>query len=293
MKKNKFKSKKGMTLIEVIISVTLLSILIVPLSSIVMSSLKNSKDGEYRQKASYIGQKIIEELKSYDYIKLDSEGSFKLLDGDKITKNTSENNFTGKFQRTIFGAVDENKRPGETKFNVEITMKKNEDFNFDNTNKIDESKVKYKITFEKDVFEYNAYINDKTSEKLVVTEDLVFNINQNNLEIYNKSNNQIKISAEGTVGKDNILLINIKNTYDKLININLSNNVNNLFQIYLLKDSDINNIKINPYKGDILLSEINSSLDNISNMYIYEVLVKDSKNKVLFRGSSSSNIIIK
>lgn len=293
MKKNKFKSKKGMTLIEVIISVTLLSILIVPLSSIVISSVKNSKDGEYRQKASYIGQKVIEELKSYDYLKLDSEGSFKLLDGDKITKNTLENNFKGTFERTIFGAVDEENRPGETKFNVEVTMKKSEDFNFDNINKIDESKVKYKVTFEKDASGYSVYISNKVSEKLIVTEDLVININENNLEIYNKSNDKIKISAIASEGKDNSLLIDVKNTYDKSTNIILSNNVNNLLEIYLLKDSDLNNIKINSYKGNVILSELNNDLNNIANMYTYEVVVKDKNEKVLFKGSSSSNIVIK
>lgn len=293
MKKNKFKSKKGMTLIEVIISVTLLSILIVPLSSIVMSSLRNSKDGEYRQKASYIGQKLIEELKSYDYIKLDSEGSFKLLDGDKITKNTEENNFTGNFERTVFGSVDENKRSGETKFNVEVTMKKSEDFNFDNINKVDESKVKYKVIFEKDASGYSVYINDKTSPKLIVNEDLVFNINENNLEIYNKSNDSMKISVTASEGKENYLLIDVKNTYDKSTNIILNNNVNNLLEIYLLKDSDLNNIKINSYKGNVILSEINNDSSNVANMYTYEVVVKDSNEKVLFKGSSSSNIVIK
>ena len=41
MKNNKAKVKKGITLIEVIISVALLSILIIPLSTIVITSLKN------------------------------------------------------------------------------------------------------------------------------------------------------------------------------------------------------------------------------------------------------------
>ena len=111
MKNNKIKAKKGMTLVEVIISVTLLSILIVPLSGIVISSLKNSKDGENKQKASYIGQKVIEELKAYDNLVLKTEGSekyFELLDGDKIRENIAEDGFIGSFERTIFFFVNFN-----------------------------------------------------------------------------------------------------------------------------------------------------------------------------------------
>ena len=192
MKKNKFKSKKGMTLIEVIISVTLLSILIVPISSVVISSLKNSKNGEYRQKASYIGQKVIEELKAYDYIKLDSDRSFKLLDGDKITKDATNDTFAGTFERTVFGAVDEKNRPGEAKFNVEVTMKKNDDFNFDNINNSDGINAKYGVVFKNSGSVNTVYINGKNDEYLLVTGDLVFEANEESLEIYIKSNDTIK-----------------------------------------------------------------------------------------------------
>ncbi|WP_352416857.1 type IV pilus modification PilV family protein, partial [Clostridium tertium] len=93
MKNNKVKAKKGMTLIEVIISVALLSILIVPLSGLVMSSLKNNISAEYRQKASYIGQKVLEELKAYDKITLKNDAGkkyFELLDGDEIIQDLKE-----------------------------------------------------------------------------------------------------------------------------------------------------------------------------------------------------------
>ncbi|MDZ7548384.1 type IV pilus modification PilV family protein, partial [Clostridium perfringens] len=107
MKKEKLKAKYGMTLIEVIISVTLLSILVVPLSGLVISSLKTNKGAEHKQKASYIGQKVLEEIKAYDEITLKDDTGvkyFQLLDGDKIEKNSlSENKFTGSFKRTMYG----------------------------------------------------------------------------------------------------------------------------------------------------------------------------------------------
>lgn len=299
MKMNKFKIKKGMTLIEVIISVTLLSILLVPLSTVVISSLINSKDGEYKQKASYIGQKVIEELKAYDKITLKSDnpdGSdryYELLDGDKI-KEISENNFVGNFERTIFGAIDETNRPKETKFKVEVTMKRNSSFNFNNTNNIDEAKAKYKIVFENKGIGYTVRIESDISQELIVSDELVFNVNNEGLEIYNKSDDKIKIYTSALDDKENILLIDVKDTYDKATNINLSNNSKDLLEINLIKEKSLNNIKINSYKGNILLSEFNKDyLNNIANMYNYEVVVKDISDKVLFKGSSSSNNIIK
>ncbi len=299
MKMNKFKIKKGMTLIEVIISVTLLSILLVPLSTVVISSLKNSKDGEYKQKASYIGQKVIEELKAYDKITLKSDnpdGSdryYELLDGDKI-KEISENNFVGNFERTIFGAIDETNRPRETKFKVEVTMKRNSSFNFNNTNNIDEDKAKYKIVFDNKGIGYTVRIESDIPQELIVSDELVFNVNNEGLEIYNKSDDKIKIYTSALDDKENILLIDVKDTYDKATNINLSNNSKDLLEINLIKEKSLNNIKINSYKGNILLSEFNKDdLNNIANMYNYEVVVKDTSDKVLFKGSSSSNNIIK
>ena len=90
-----------------------------------------------------------------------------------------------------------------------------------------------------------------------------------------------------------MLLIDVQSGYDKPTNINLINNTKSTLEVHLLKDSGINNIKISSDKGNVLFSEINRNVSNIANMYNYEVIVRDSKGKELFKGSSSSNIIIK
>ena len=84
---NKFKKNKGITLIEIIISVALLVILFVPASSIILNMIRGNIKAENRQQAAYLGQNILDEL-SDDMnftIRSDDKGDyFKLLNGEKI-----------------------------------------------------------------------------------------------------------------------------------------------------------------------------------------------------------------
>lgn len=59
----KFQKKRGITIIEIIISVAVLGIVIVPIGSAVITSTKINKDAEISQKATYITQKTLENTK--------------------------------------------------------------------------------------------------------------------------------------------------------------------------------------------------------------------------------------
>ena len=295
MKKNRTRAQKGMTLIEVIISVTLLSILLLPLSGIVISSLKNSKEGEYKQKATYIGQKVIEELKAYDNLVLKTDGIeryFQLLDGDKIKEEDLGEKFTGSFERTIFGAVDEKTQPNEIKFNVEVEMNKNKDLNLENINNTNEDNARYKIILEKNGVVYED-ISEESQRKLITREDLVFDIKNNELLIYAKSNKAINISIPATKDRNNSLIIVLKDI-EKNLNIDVINNLSEVLETTLIKENSTKNVTLNSLKGKLLLTEINKSNKvDIANMYTYKVVVKDNNGKALFEGNSSSNIVIK
>ena len=295
MKKNRTRAQKGMTLIEVIISVTLLSILLLPLSGIVISSLKNSKEGEYKQKATYIGQKVIEELKAYDNLVLKTDGIeryFQLLDGDKIKEEDLGEKFTGSFERTIFGAVDEKTQPNEIKFNVEVQMNKNKDLNLENINNTNEDNARYKIILEKNGVVYED-ISEESQRKLITREDLVFDIKNNELLIYAKSNKAINISIPATKDRNNSLIIVLKDI-EKNLNIDVINNLSEVLETTLIKENSTKNVTLNSLKGKLLLTEINKSNKvDIANMYTYKVVVKDNNGKALFEGNSSSNIVIK
>lgn len=58
------KKKRGVTLIELIISIAILSIIIAPIGSMVITSAKINKSSENRQKGTYNGQRVLEQIKN-------------------------------------------------------------------------------------------------------------------------------------------------------------------------------------------------------------------------------------
>ena len=313
MKNNKAKVKKGITLIEVIISVALLSILIIPLSTMVITSLKNKEESSDRQKATYIGQKILEELKAYDVIYLKEDDNikyFNLLDGldsDREIREVSNNElkkFTGEFKRNIFGNQKDN--PYEKLFNVEVNINKNEDFKND-LNYIDKTLAGYMLTFNENSI-YYEFIKDQNDEKNKIPTSFIASNNIVDIEI----NKNILTLDNGTTKKDipkeldksNILIINLEDSYNKSTNINISNlqekiseekSINEALEIILIKNrAENNSINIIASEGDILVKEINldDNLD-LNDTYNYEIIVKDENNKEIFKAKLSSKLIIK
>ena len=299
MKKNKFKSKKGMTLIEVIISVTLLSILIVPISGFIISSLKNNTTSQKKQEASYIGQKILEELKAYEELSLktDDIGSyFELLDGDKIYKTSDNNSFEGDFERNIYGKVLESDDRKLREYKVELTMTADSNFKYNDINNLDiNSDADFKIDFiNKDNISLN---NNETKEIMLLSESIAIKIkkenNEFNLSIYDKNN--VEIGNAKKENKNNKILLYISSEYNINTNIEIENYTGEWIYVYLIKQknnsSDINIIST---EGRVILSEEEEiSLNEIGTMYQYTIEVKDSKDNILFQGQSSNNINIK
>lgn len=60
------KVKKGITLIEVLISLAILGILIVPLSSMVLTSVSINRMGKEKQQGTNVAQKVLEQIKIID-----------------------------------------------------------------------------------------------------------------------------------------------------------------------------------------------------------------------------------
>ena len=313
MKNNKAKVKKGITLIEVIISVALLSILIIPLSTMVITSLKNKEESSDRQKATYIGQKILEELKAYDAIYLKEDDNIKYfnlldaVDSDREIREVSNNElneFTGEFKRNIFGNQKDD--PSEKLFNIEVNINKNDEFKND-LNYIDKTLAGYMLTFNENSI-YYEFIKDQNDEKNKIPTSFISSNNIVNIEI----NNNILTLDNGTTKKDipkeldksNILIINLEDSYNKSTNINISNlqeniseekSVNEALEIILIKNrAENNSINIIASEGDILVKEINldDNLD-LNDTYNYEIIVSDENNKELFKAKSSSKLIIK
>ncbi|VYU68562.1 prepilin-type N-terminal cleavage/methylation domain-containing protein [Clostridium tertium] len=311
MKINKKKVKKGMTLVEVIISVTLLSILIIPLSTLVLSGFRNSKEGENKQKAVYVGQKVLEELKAYDKINLKentiaspSYKYFELLNGDEVKQVTADS-YKSSFQRSIYGLPSEAPRANEPVFNVELTISKNTKFDYDNVNSIDYSKAGYKLKLVKKDGVNKLIDENNPLKEIIVKDDLVIEVKvDKNLEIYNVNDSSNKLVIPIISGAKNILFINHDETFDRdTENIEVINHLSTSVDFNLVTNSttNVDNITgnkrmVNVFstKGSIMFTEIDQAKEaTIADMYNYDVVVRDKKDNILFEGASSSNIIIK
>ncbi|WP_111928479.1 type IV pilus modification PilV family protein [Clostridium tertium] len=306
MKNNKVKAKKGMTLIEVIISVALLSILIVPLLGLVMSSLKNNISAEYRQKASYIGQKVLEELKAYDKITLKNDAGkkyFELLDGDEIIQDLKEdstgNTFKGSFDRTIYGGASESAGKDDNLYNVEAKLEKDLNFQYENVNNLDKNNnAAFILNFLRDSSNNNIIkIKDNSDNSYAISNELIMELdkNSNNLIVYKKNESTPLVTVNKTNVDNNTIVLYIKEGFSQNINIEFKNNTEETVEIHLISgDNNYSKFKIYSSIGDVILYEEKQIEENpVADMYNYKVKVKDRENNILFEGSSSKNVNIK
>ena len=88
------KSNKGLTLVELIVSLAILGIIIAPLSSFFVNTVKVNKDSENQMIANQLAQKYMEQLKFSDIIELTDEDEQEIKDNNypnfKITKKVQE-----------------------------------------------------------------------------------------------------------------------------------------------------------------------------------------------------------
>lgn len=123
MKVKRTKTKKGFSIIEVIISVALLAIILIPISTLVINTTKRSKESELKQKVSEEGEKLLEEIGSYDNLQFGAAThEFTLLNGNKLSYNSATQEITGSFN------VDGTE--------LTVTGTRNTDFNYATTTKV-------------------------------------------------------------------------------------------------------------------------------------------------------------
>lgn len=117
----KVKAKRGFSLIEIIISVALLAILLIPISNVVIGTTKKNKDAEIKNKVTTEAQKVLEELNSYDTLTFDSHNNFTMLNGQMTLHYDSVNDTISTVNP---GTVTNN----NDVINVSISGTKNTDF---------------------------------------------------------------------------------------------------------------------------------------------------------------------
>lgn len=194
------RAKKGFSLIEVIISVAILVILMIPIASVTISTVKRNAEAEEKQRAEFVGQRLLEELSSYETMKslpgdeCELNNGYKLK-GYKITDTTSPNyDEVFKYETPTKFIVSD----GKGDFNAKVTITRNLD-----TKYVDPSAA----TFNPDDYDQIVYFhtNPSTDINYIQFED-------------SPSSGKFEINDVSPFTVDNLLVLKI----DKDMNMNIA-----------------------------------------------------------------------
>lgn len=241
---------KGFTLLELVISLALIAILIIPISNLVLGSVKINKAGEDKQQAGLKLQEVIENIKSVD---LPKSGSLDVGNGVYVVKKedgtfsiSDSNNKDIKIEGTIEEVEDGEVEKG-------IGSKK-----VDGAIYYDGASEKVRISsFAKEEKQIKDAIESKSGEFKNI-EDSVLKITMENEKI-------TVICDKGSISEympcnHNALLICLDNYDDKnKLNISIENEEDKKFTVYLYG-------KEGASKDDIILKEFKGNINMISTM---------------------------
>ncbi|MBU3133632.1 type II secretion system GspH family protein [Clostridium gasigenes] len=285
---NKYTRKKGMTLIEAIISVALFSILIIPISGLVMTAMKTSEKAEAKQEASYIGQGILEEMNIYDEITI-KDGKFKFLDGGEIYED-SKNLYKDKGNIIRDG------------FNAEVTLNKDSNFEYKLSSDADsdDSKMDYILTLSKNVISGKTEV--KCGNKIEeMPNDSILKIDESGRMTLN-DNTPNKIVVEKPKVSNNKISIYLDKTFsNKEINIDVENEKKNVtgnkevLEVYIKSSKDVTDkLNVTGTKGKVKVYEniVDIPRGEMGDLYNIQVDVKKNSD-VLFTGKTTKNIVFK
>lgn len=222
------KKKRGVTLIELIISIAILSIIIAPIGSMVITSAKINKSSENRQKGTYNGQRVLEQIKNM------------------IATNQEE---LEQAISTNFGMVSEGvDNEGWVYYDKDWIL---------TTNRVDAAyKMKIRLTdrTHSGAVVNNTYntlrINSISSATYIDTNGSTEGININNLELYLKINeddddNRVLSIISGSTSIDINdcfdlrIVFNSSISEDQLLKIIAENNVEKSLNLYIDKAENI------------------------------------------------------
>ncbi|GAA0777215.1 hypothetical protein GCM10008908_31980 [Clostridium subterminale] len=263
------KSKKGFTLLEVIISFALISIILIPIANIVLTSVKINKTTENKQQAKAVLQETVENIKAID--SLSSAVSTPLTNGITLSETTGEDN---KLIYSLSGNVNGFSIEGYIKENSVVT-----------NNKVSEMKVDRTIYF------YDGSISISNS-KGIIGEAIKKSIGNSvipseEVTIEMKESGEINVTYGKSIiaipkPEDNALLICLNEDSDKKLNLSVENNSKaEKLKIYLYngeKVSERQDVIISKFNGQVELIEGVKDSEDIINEKLYFVELTADKN---------------
>lgn len=263
------KSKKGFTLLEVIISFALISIILIPIANLVLTSVKINKSTENKQQAKAVLQETIENIKSID--NFSSALSKPLNNGITLSEATGEDN---KLIYSISGEING--------FSIEGSIKEQSQVI---NNKVSEMEVDRTIYFNKGSIslsngkEVIGEAIKKISDSSAISSEEVF--------IQMKEAGEINVtygvsSIDILTPKEKALLICLNEDSEKKLKLNVENkSLTENLKIYLYnkkKVSERQDIIISKFIGQIELIEGVQHSEDIINGKLYFVELRANKN---------------
>lgn len=310
MKRNRRKNT-GFTLVEVVISAAILAILIIPIASLTITTIKTSDSAEDKQKATQIGQQLLDEFKSFDDITLThaapANDTFTLLNGQVLEVNRDASNNIVQIDpidaTNNFNVKDEQGVEYTVRF--ELTRDTNATYNPSSGITVNSpSNYNQYIEFGNNTVDiYNAGASGGSHN--VLSSDIKLNINNNmgiqmvdSGNLYPPTGFQV---CNGTIGaKGYKIVVFIKNTMktnDITLNID-QNDCTDKINIDVIKEDrssksvDIT-VKDANCKGDIIINNNQSTqgVNSIGDLYTAKVVVTRAGSDTLFEGESKKNIL--
>lgn len=262
------KSKKGFTLLEVIISFALISIILIPIANLVLTSVKINKSTENKQQAKAVLQETIENIKSID--NFSSALSKPLNNGITLSEATGEDN---KLIYSISGEINGFSIEGFIKEKSQVINNKVSEMEVDRTIYYHHGSIS--ISNGKEVI---GEAIKKLSDNLATPSEEVF--------IEMKEAGEINVTYGGSIiaipkPEAKSLLICLNEDSEKKLNLSVENksHTENL-KIYLYngeKVSERQDVIISKFNGQIELIEGVQHSDDVINEKLYFVELSANK----------------
>ncbi|MGN9160488.1 type IV pilus modification PilV family protein [Clostridium sulfidigenes] len=263
------KSKKGFTLLEVIISFALISIILIPIANLVLTSVKINKSTENKQQAKAVLQETIENIKAID--NFSSALSKPLNNGITLSEATGEDD---KLIYSISGEINGFSIDGSIKEQSQVINNKVSEMEVDRTIYFNRGSIS--ISNGKEVIEEAI---KKLSDNLATPSEEVF--------IEMKEAGEINVTYGGSIiaipkPETNSLLICLNEDSEKKLNLSVENksHTENL-KIYLFngeKVSERQDVIISKFNGQIELIEEVQHSEDIINEKLYFVELRANRN---------------
>jgi prepilin-type N-terminal cleavage/methylation domain-containing protein len=271
------KSKKGFTLLEVIISFALISIILIPIANMVLTSVKINKATENKQQAKAVLQETIENIKAIE--RLSTESSNPFINGITLSKSMGEDK---KLIYSLSGNVNGFSIEGSIKESSVVTNNKINEIKVDKTIYFHKSSIS--ISENSESLSIGEAIKKSSGGLVTPSEEVTIKMSdgQDITITYGENKNITSIPTP----ENNALLICLKENDEKKLKLNIENSSERKkLKIYLYNGEKISE------RDDVIISELNGPIELIEGIKNNEDIVNEKLYVVELRASKNGEVI--